>query len=101
MKRIVMAALTTLLATSPALADMDSALRAWDAGLYDLAGMEFTREAKAGDMEAQYRLGVMYADGIFYAKDRTAALDWLEKAAAQGHKGAIHKLEAVRASGPR
>lgn len=85
-----------LLWSSIALADPDSGIRAYNAGLYDLAAQEFQREAKAGDAEAQFRLGTMYADGVWLSKSREHAVEWLEKAAAQGHGGALERLKAIK-----
>lgn len=84
-----------MLAAAPALADTASAIRAYDAGALDIAAGEFLREAKGGDSEAQYRLGVMYADGIWFQPNRTEAMHWIGQAAINGHQRALHKLEEL------
>jgi len=40
--------------------------------------------AEWGDAEAQYNLGVAYADGVGVAKDPTEGLKWIRKSAEQG-----------------
>ncbi|WP_417519989.1 peptidoglycan-binding protein [Minwuia sp.] len=46
---------------------------------------KLTAEARAGDMDAQYALGVRYRDGIGVAPDYSTAADWFDLAAQQGH----------------
>jgi Sel1 repeat len=48
--------------------------------------------AKEGQKHAQYRIGVMYQQGIAVPVDYTKAKDWYEKAAAQGHAAAQNNL---------
>ncbi|MBX9633340.1 MAG: hypothetical protein K2X44_00030 [Magnetospirillum sp.] len=101
MKKLLLGTLTAMLLAGPALADSASAIRAYNSGLYDIAAQEFEREAKAGDTEAQFRLGSMYADGIWLKQDHSQAITWLGKAAMTGHQGAVKKLEALnRAQAP-
>jgi TPR repeat protein len=49
----------------------------------------FAKAAEANSAEAQYQLGLMYADGTGGPKDDVAARGLFEKAAAQGHAGAM------------
>jgi TPR repeat protein len=51
--------------------------------------------AKKGLVEAQYRVGLMYASGQGTKKDAAKARDWMERAAGAGHSGAIAWLEAT------
>ncbi|WP_448192657.1 hypothetical protein [Azospirillum sp. sgz301742] len=95
MKYTAVIACMTMLATAPTLADTASAIRAYDAGAFDIAAGEFLREAKGGDSEAQYRLGVMYADGIWFQANRTEAIHWIGQAAINGHQRALLKLEEL------
>lgn len=53
------------------------------------------QEAKAGDADAQYRLGVMHAKGIGVSKDRQESLRWYRRAAGQGHAKAREALEII------
>ncbi|VAW56512.1 hypothetical protein MNBD_GAMMA07-2216 [hydrothermal vent metagenome] len=48
--------------------------------------------AKKGNSDAQYKLARMYQMGLGIAKNEKEALIWLNKAAAQGHNKAKHKL---------
>jgi TPR repeat protein len=47
--------------------------------------------ADAGDAGAQFALGMIYATGDGVTTDRAVALDWMEKAAAQGHMQAQYE----------
>lgn len=47
------------------------------------------KAAESNSAEAQYQLGVMYANGEGGPQDDFAARSWFEKAAAQNHSGAL------------
>ena len=49
---------------------------------------ELAEKAKAGDVEAQSDLGVMYAKGEGVPKDNVEAVEWVRKAAEQGLENA-------------
>jgi hypothetical protein len=53
---------------------------------------ETKKNADAGDAEAQYNLGLMYAKGGGVPKDFTEAVKWHRKAADQGHADAQKSL---------
>jgi TPR repeat protein len=57
----------------------------------------FTQAANQGQVEAQYRLGIMYYDGTakVVPKNRENAMVWLKKAADQGHAEAQYKLSLM------
>lgn len=57
------------------------------------------RAAKAGNAEAQFRLGVMYGNGDGVGLDYDQARHWFEKAAAQGHENALITLAWMYANG--
>lgn len=57
------------------------------------------KAAKAGNAEAQFRLGVMFGNGDGVALDHAAAREWFEKAAAQGHENALITLAWMFANG--
>ena len=57
------------------------------------------KAAKAGNAEAQFRLGVMYGNGDGVVLDHQQALAWFEKAVAQGHENALITLAWMYASG--
>jgi TPR repeat protein len=58
-----------------------------------------SRAADTNSAEAQYRLGLMMADGVGGPKDDAAARGLFEKAAAQGHAGALERMGAFAQSG--
>ena len=57
------------------------------------------KAAKAGNAEAQFRLGVMYGNGDGVALDYEQARSWFEKAVAQGHENALITLAWMFANG--
>ena len=57
------------------------------------------RKAEAGEADAQFRLGVMYAYGRGTAREETEAVNWLRKAAAQKHVTAQMRLGLMLARG--
>ncbi len=46
----------------------------------------------AGDIEAQYQLGMHYATGTKIPSDNETAVEWMKKAAKQGHIDAMYQL---------
>ncbi|WP_273430731.1 lytic transglycosylase domain-containing protein [Chitinibacter tainanensis] len=59
------------------------------------AALQYCRAARQGELEAQYRLGMLYAFGLGVPADRTAAASLFAVAAAQGHQQAQDMLETV------
>jgi hypothetical protein len=59
----------------------------------DLAKTE--SEAKKGDKEAQYQLGLRYLNGTGVKSDRVQACKWLNLAAQQGHALALKEYEEL------
>ncbi len=57
------------------------------------------KAAKAGNPEAQFRLGVMYGNGDGVGLDYDQARAWFEKAAVQGHENALITLAWMYANG--
>jgi len=57
------------------------------------------KAAKAGNAEAQFRLGVMYGNGDGVPLDYGQAREWFERAIAQGHENAIITLAWMYANG--
>lgn len=53
---------------------------------------DLLREARAGVVEAQYQVGLMFANGVGVARDMTQAMSWIEQAAVRGHVGAQYML---------
>lgn len=82
MKKIIF--ILSLIITSPALADMETAHKANDEGNYRLAFGEYLNEAKAGNTEAMIMVGLYYADGLHVMKSDEKANEWMLKAAEAG-----------------
>ena len=57
---------------------------------------EHLENAKTGDAEAQYELGVMYLKGQGVDQDRDQALLWLKRASDGGNQQATSKLSRVQ-----
>jgi TPR repeat protein len=57
--------------------------------------------AEQGYAPAEYNLGGMYSRGLSKTLTRDEALEWLAKAAAQGHSAAERELAALEAEGDR
>ncbi|MDR1655941.1 MAG: SEL1-like repeat protein [Deltaproteobacteria bacterium] len=53
------------------------------------------KKAGQGDVEAQYRLGVMIESGEGVLVDKTKAVEWYQKAAAQDDSKAITLLKQI------
>ena len=58
-----------------------------------------TAKAKAGEIESQFNLGMMYYEGRGVAQDYQQARGWLQKAAEQGFGGAQYNLGLMYAKG--
>lgn len=58
-----------------------------------------TNAAEANSADAQFQLGLMYANGIGGAKDDFAARSWFEKSAAQNDPDALDWMGSFAASG--
>ena len=63
-----------------------------DEGKYQEAIAILNTEARRGDAQAQYLLGVLYDNGQGVAQDYKLARSWFEKAAAQGQASAQYHL---------
>jgi len=53
---------------------------------------ELKKQAAAGDVKAQYNLGVAYANGYGVSEDKSEAIRWWRKAADQGYVKAQFRL---------
>jgi len=76
----------------PALADTGAGLAAFKMKNYDLAWREWKASAEAGQAEAQFDLGVLYAQGLGVRRDLSEASNWYGKAARQGNAEAEFAL---------
>jgi TPR repeat protein len=63
-------------------------------------GPEWYRvKATLGDPEAQYRLGLLYENGVKLERNFARAADWYRRAGRQGHPRAQFKLGALHQAG--
>ena len=62
-------------------------------GEYSKAFPVYSALAQAGDADAQFRLAWMYDEGKGTKANPEAALEWMKKAAAQGHAEAQEELD--------
>ena len=53
---------------------------------------QWIREAKADNVEAQYQLGICYANGYGVKIDMVKAMEYFEAAANQGHTDALYQM---------
>jgi TonB family protein len=60
----------------------NAGIKDYDSGKFDAAVKELTTAANDGYPQAQYKLGVMYADGMGINMDAKKGMEWLQKAAA-------------------
>ncbi|USA54693.1 sel1 repeat family protein [Acinetobacter sp. C32I] len=58
-----------------------------------------TEAAEQGDVEAQYNLGAMYADGDGVEQNDAKAFEWFQKAANQGEASAQYNLAVMYDNG--
>lgn len=68
-------------------------------GKHDKLFQVTLREAQQGDRIAMYETGLFYADGVGVKPDEAKALDWLMRAAARNHVGAMDRLAEVYLEG--
>jgi TPR repeat protein len=88
--------LSLLLVSCTAMADdLSDADKFLAAKQYDKALSLYTKLAKAGNPEAQFRVGEMYWYGDGTAQDLEAARGWFEKAAAAGNPDARDSMAAL------
>ena len=67
----------------PVWADFAAGMAAYDRGDYQTAYKEWLPLAEAGDIEAGYRIGLLYKDGLGIDRDVKKARKWLYKAGNQ------------------
>jgi len=58
--------------------------------------LKYQEAANKGDVEARYKLGMMYLKGRGVNKDHEEAVSWLTLAAAQGHVKAKEELDRIK-----
>ena len=88
-----------LLSALPLRADVAAGMRAFQNKDYAAAFTEWKAAAEQGLPEAQFDLGVLYAQGLGTRRDLTAAGQWYRKAAEQGNAEAQFALGQMCARG--
>lgn len=78
--RFIALMLITIMLLAPSLSQAD--------GLFDFQ----MKLAKKGNAEAQFKVGEMYETGFGVKEDKVEAMNWITKAADQGHETADFKL---------
>lgn len=83
----------------PAVAEtLKQAIDAFDFQEYDNARQWLVPWAQRGEPDAQYRLGIMYEEGLGLQADAKKAEKWYRRAADAGHAGARKRLAKLRRS---
>lgn len=88
-----------MLAAAPAVADTAAGMAAFRNKDYQAAFKEWKASADAGQAEAQFDLGLLYAQGLGVRRDLSAAADWYRKAADQGNAEAEFALGQMYSRG--
>jgi TPR repeat protein len=70
-----------------------------DMGRYTLAARYYAEAAEIGNIDAQYRLGTLYARGLGVPQNLSDASYWYRKAALSGNTGARAELAQLYLSG--
>lgn len=83
--KIVLGAIMMTAITGPAYADVKAGVDAWSRGEYEIAVKYWDEAALKGDADAQFNIGQAYQLGRGVKADLAVALDWYNRAAAQGH----------------
>ena len=99
-KIIIGLLLSILLGSGVAVAaDFDKGLKAAQSGDFKTALAEWTPLAEQGNDNAQYNLGVMYANGDGVPENDKTAVKWYTLAAKQGYAEAQTNLGVMYANG--
>ena len=72
---------------------MKEAHKAYAAKAYDRVFQLVFPLAASGNADAQYTLGYLYFHGLGIEKSEAQAMNWIQRAAAQGHPKALKALK--------
>ncbi|MEX2296415.1 MAG: trypsin-like peptidase domain-containing protein, partial [Dongiaceae bacterium] len=92
MRLLIVTLILLLVSAMPALADVAKGDRAYANGDYQTAFSEWEPDARDGDRDAQYGLGLLYEFGLGVRQDYQRAALWYERAVDQGHISAHYAL---------
>ena len=73
-------------------ADFNKGKTFYKEGNLEAAALEFLRDAKLGNAEAQFHIGVLYDRGRGVTQNFKEAAKWFRQAAEQGHAAAQYNL---------
>jgi len=101
MRRYIHSALIVvfLLSTTAWSADLEKGLAAFNSGDYKTAMVECLPLAEAGNAEAMFCVGQMYANGFGVEMNDELTLKWYGLAAGNGHAEAQYNLGVMHANG--
>lgn len=91
--------ITAWLAPGRAQTDLETAIQLFNQGQRETALAEIHRLADAGDTQAKYTLGVIYAQGQGVPPDLEQAVGWFREAANEGYSSAQYSLGMAHAGG--
>jgi TPR repeat protein len=91
--------LVSVVGVLPGWAGADEAMQAYDRGDYATAFRAWLPQAQQGSVEAQYNLGLLYAQGQGVPQDEGQAIQWFRRAADQGYAPAQYSLGVMYAEG--
>jgi TPR repeat protein len=99
--RTLILTISLAIASGTAMADnkLDDGVTAMLRGDNATALKVFRPLATGGNAEAQYYMGYMYQSGTGVPVDKTKALEWYNRAAAQGHTGASVQARVLAHTG--
>ncbi len=97
--RLCLALAFAAVLSAPALADFDSAVRAYDRAEFSAALNEFRPMAEAGHAGAQFYIALLYDKGQALEADPKTAADWYRKSAEQGYRQAQFNLAVMYIAG--
>jgi uncharacterized protein len=97
---VLLVVLFSMSVLSLAYAGFDEGKAAYERDDYATALKEFKTAAERGNAEAQFLVGVMYANGEGVPQDYTEAAKWYRKAAEQGYADAQRELAELHKGVP-
>ncbi len=71
---------------------LQAGIRMLNRGDYVAALKSFGEASRRGNHEAQYRIGLMYRDGVGLNRDSSEAAYWFRKAGSNGHAGGQYEI---------
>ena len=96
---VILLALALIFFSTGWSADFVKGQEAFDSGDYETALAEWQSLAEAGQADAQFGMGLLYASGFGVSLDDSLALKWYLSAADQGHAEAECNIAVMYANG--